>query len=65
LYQLAGLAYLFNGFALILAPQFAGRVFMIIAGPAFIGETAFALWLLIRGVRIERWRSLTGAAAML
>jgi hypothetical protein len=63
LYQLAGLAYLFNGFALVLAPQFAGRVFMIIAGPAFIGETAFALWLLIKGVKIERWRSLASAPA--
>lgn len=59
LYQFAGLAYLFNGFALVLAPQVAGRVFMIIAGPAFVGEAAFALWLLIKGVRIQEWRSLT------
>jgi hypothetical protein len=61
LYQLAGLAYMFNGFALVLAPQFAGRAFMIMAGPAFIGETSFAVWLLVKGVRIERWRSLTSA----
>lgn len=64
LYQLAGLAYMFNGFALVLAPQFAGRVFMIIAGPAFIGEMSFALWLLIKGVRMETWRSLTSAPAV-
>ena len=63
LYQLAGLAYVVNGFALVLAPQFAGRMFMIMAGPAFIGETSFALWLLIKGVRIEKWRSLTSARA--
>ena len=63
LYQLAGLAYMFNGFGLVLAPQFAGRLFMIMAGPAFIGETSFALWLLIKGVRIERWRSLTSGTA--
>jgi hypothetical protein len=61
LYQFAGLAYMFNGFVLLLAPQFAGRAFMIMAVPAFIGETSFALWLLIKGVRIEKWRSLTGA----
>lgn len=61
LYQLAGLAYMFNGFALILAPQFAARAFMIMLAPAFIGETSFALWLLIKGVRIEKWRSLTSA----
>jgi hypothetical protein len=63
LYQLAGLAYMFNGFVLVLAPQFAGRAFMIMAGPAFIGETSFAVWLLIKGVRIERWRSFTSAPA--
>lgn len=63
LYQLAGLAYLTNGFALVLAPQLAGRVFMIIAGPAFLGEASFAVWLLIKGVGLERWRSLTGAPA--
>jgi hypothetical protein len=63
LYQLAGLAYVFNGFVLVLAPQFAGRMFMIMAVPVFIGETSFALWLLIKGVRIEKWRSLTGAPA--
>lgn len=63
LYQLAGLAYMFNSFVLVLAPQFAGRAFLIMAGPVFIGETSFALWLLIKGVRIERWRSLTGVPA--
>jgi hypothetical protein len=60
LYQLAGLAYMFNGFVLVLAPQFAGRAFMIMAA-AFIGETSFAMWLVIKGVRIEKWRSLTSA----
>jgi hypothetical protein len=63
LYQFAGLAYTFNGFALVLAPQFAARAFMIMAGPAFIGETSFALWLLIKGVRLERWHSLSSAPA--
>jgi hypothetical protein len=63
LYQLAGLAYMFNGFALALAPQFAGRAFLIVLGPAFIGETSFAVWLLIKGVRIERWREVGGASA--
>jgi hypothetical protein len=59
LYQLAGLAYIFNAFVLVLAPRFAGRAFMIMALPVFLGETSFALWLLIKGVSIERWRSLT------
>lgn len=63
LYQLAGLAYMFNGFGLVLAPQFAGRLFMIMGAPVFIGETSFALWLLIKGVRIERWRALNARSA--
>jgi hypothetical protein len=63
LYQLAGLAYVVNGFALVLAPRFAGGMFMIMAGPAFVGEASFALWLLIKGVRIEKWRPLTSARA--
>ena len=62
-YQLAGVAYMLNGFVLMLAPQWAGRMFMIMAVPAFVGETSFALWLLIKGVRIERWRSLTSVPA--
>ena len=55
LYQLAGVAYMINGFVLLLAPQFAGRVFAIMA-VSFVGETSFAVWLLCKGVRIERWR---------
>ncbi len=60
-YQLAGLAYMFNGFMLMLAPRFAGRVLMIAAAPLLVGEMSMALWLLIKGVRIEGWRALTGA----
>jgi hypothetical protein len=62
LYQLAGLGYMFNGFVLVLAPQFAGRAFMLMA-ISFVGETSFAVWLLIKGVGIERWRSLATVPA--
>lgn len=57
LYQVAGLAYVVNTFVLILAPQFAGRVFMIIAAPGFIGEASFAVYLLVKGVRLDAWRA--------
>lgn len=63
LYQLAGLAYMVNGFGLVLAPQFAGRLFMIMALPVFLGEVSLALWLLIKGVGIERWRTLNASPA--
>lgn len=42
---LAGLAYLVNSFALILAPELAARLFPAVLLPAFVGELLFALWL--------------------
>lgn len=42
---LAGLAYLLNSFALLLAPDFAKLLFPAVLLPAFIGELLFALWL--------------------
>jgi len=63
LYQLAGAAYMFNGFVLLLAPRLAGRVFPVMA-LSFVGELSLALWLLFKGVRIERWRSLAGVPAV-
>lgn len=61
LYQLSGVAYMVNGFTLLLAPTLSGTVFMFIAGPAFVGEASVALWLLLKGVRLEAWRALAGA----
>lgn len=56
LIQVAGVGYLANGFTLILAPAFAGQVFLAIMLPVFIGETSLSLWLLTKGVHVERWR---------
>jgi hypothetical protein len=57
-YPLAGLGYMANGFTLILAPRFASGALMLIAAPVLIGEVSFALWLLIKGVRMEQWRAM-------
>jgi len=57
LYQMAGVAYLANGFVLILAPHFAGQIFAIIVAPAFIGEASFCLWLLFKGINVEKWKA--------
>jgi len=56
LYQIAGVAYLANGFVLVLAPSFAATIFAVIVLPAFVGEASFCLWLLVKGVDIETWR---------
>ncbi|WP_457325818.1 DUF4386 domain-containing protein [Roseateles sp. P5_E11] len=45
LLALAGLAYLLNSFALLLAPAFARLLFPAVMLPVLVGELAFALWL--------------------
>lgn len=59
LYQIAGVGYLANSFVLLLAPRLAGQIFTIVAAPVFLGEASFCLWLLIRGVNLERWERVT------
>jgi hypothetical protein len=61
LMQIAGLCYLVNSFALILAPAFADRLFPAILVPAFVGEASLCLWLLVKGVDAERWTAWAAA----
>jgi Domain of unknown function (DUF4386) len=65
LYQVAGLAYLANSFVLVLAPGLAGRSFAVMVVPAFVGETSFCLWLLLKGPDREKWDGRAGARAAL
>jgi Domain of unknown function (DUF4386) len=55
LMQIAGVCYLTNSFALILAPNFANRISPAILLPAFVGEASLCLWLLVKGVNVEKW----------
>ena len=55
LMQIAGLSYLINSFALVLAPAVANRLFPAILLPAFVGEASLCLWLLVKGVNVEKW----------
>ncbi len=57
LMQIAGLSYLANSFALVLAPSFANRIFPAILIPAFVGEASLCLWLLVKGVNVEKWNA--------
>ena len=56
LMQLAGLCYLVNSFAMVLSPPLHAQLFPAILVPSFLGESAFCLWLLIRGVDAAAWR---------
>ncbi|GAA0706517.1 DUF4386 domain-containing protein [Dokdonella soli] len=55
LMQIAGVCYLVNSVALLLAPAVAASMFPAILMPCLIAETSFALWLLVKGVNVDEW----------
>jgi hypothetical protein len=62
LMQIAGVCYLINSFSLVLFPSLADVLFPAILLPAFIGESSFCLWLLIKGVNVPEWNRTATAA---
>jgi len=62
LMAIAGLSYLTNSFTLVLAPAYAGRTFPILV-LALIGELSLCLWLIVKGVNVQRWKEQAGAMA--
>ena len=63
LMQLAGASYLVNSFALLLAPALAQTLFPAILVPAFVGEMALCLWLIVKGVDLPRWQQRVASVA--
>lgn len=64
LMQVAGVCYLVNSFALILAPALASALFPAIMLPPFVAELSLALWLLVKGVDEAGWRARAGAGVL-
>jgi hypothetical protein len=62
---IAGLSYLINSFALLLAPSFAASIQPGILVPAFVGELSLCLWLIVKGVNTAQWEQCTGSASIL
>jgi hypothetical protein len=56
LMQIAGCSYLTACFAALFAPAFSDLITPAILLPPLIGESSFCLWLLVKGVNIERWK---------
>lgn len=54
---IVGICYLVNSFVLLLDPHLSGTVFPILMAPILIGELAMCLWLLIKGVNLEKWEA--------
>jgi hypothetical protein len=65
LMQVAGVCYLANSFALILAPALADMLFPAVLIPAFIGEASLCLWLIVKGVDVPRWEARAGVGTIL
>jgi hypothetical protein len=57
LLSLAGACYLVTSFAHLLTPTLAGHLFPWFYLPPFLAELSLALWLLIRGVDVAKWRA--------
>ncbi len=53
--QIAGVAYLTSSFALIVDPDVAVRLSPAILLPPFVAEVSLSLWLLVKGVDVEKW----------
>ena len=54
LMSIAGLCYLTNSFALLLAPQFSSIALLM---PCFIAELSLSLWLIFKGVNLPIWKT--------
>jgi hypothetical protein len=52
---IAGVSYLINSFAQLLSPSLATKMFPAIVLPAFIGELATCLWLIVKGLNVSKW----------
>jgi Domain of unknown function (DUF4386) len=52
----SALGYLADSFTKFLVPQSADTLAMVVVVTALIGELPLTLWLLVRGVNVERWR---------
>ncbi len=59
LMQLAGVCYLTNSFAMILAPNLATALFPFVLMPPLIAELALAVWLVVKGVDVAKWKQLS------
>ena len=52
-----------NTQTLIVVPAVADRLFPAILLPAFVAELSLALWFLLKGVDMERWRTRVSSRA--
>ena len=54
---LGGAAFLITSFTNFLSPELGDRLAPLLLPIVLLGEASLALWLLLRGVNVEQWRS--------
>ncbi len=59
LMQVAGACYLVNSLSMVLLPSLQAVLFPFILLPSLVGEGAFCLWLLFKGVDTAAWQART------
>jgi hypothetical protein len=60
---LAGSSYIVASFTSFVSPVLGPRLLPLIVPIALLGEGALTLWLLIRGVNVEQWQSMSASRA--
>lgn len=60
LMALGGLGWLTLSFASLLSPLFARYLSPYILAPGILGELSLTLWLLVKGVNVQRWKEQGG-----
>ncbi|HEX7794968.1 MAG TPA: DUF4386 domain-containing protein, partial [Vicinamibacterales bacterium] len=61
LMQIAGACYITNSFAVIAWPSLGAKLFPFILLPPFVAELSMALWLLVKGVDVAKWKARSSA----
>jgi hypothetical protein len=62
LLAIGGSSYVISSFATFLSPAFGARLTPFIVPAALLGEGSLTLWLLVKGVNVQRWQEQAGAA---
>lgn len=52
-----GACYVLNSYGLFIAPKLQDAIFPFILLPSLVAELAISLWLIVKGVNVERWRA--------
>jgi hypothetical protein len=59
---IGGTSYVIASFASFLIPSFGAHLIQFVLPVALIGEGSLTLWLLVKGVNIQRWKEQASAA---